>query len=154
MAYNNMMIESRSPFSTEFVYVDVPECKADDLLIRAGVHVRFYGEWVRPNCEYILVRCRVWRWEIHKFERVMEEFARKMLLTGHTDYDEYCDTLFERLQDAIDDYPLTVRTIEHLLAQTHNLTLYLKYVEEHAPELFAEMEEWFDGMAGYAKQRE
>lgn len=153
---NFIELYSRSPFSTQFVYLDVPEYKADQIFLEHGVVPRFYEEWRKDSIPYVCIRCRVSRKDRHKFIAAMAELTKKMLLTGFENYDEVATVFFDQItEELVNMSELTFTNIdvgeyERLQARVENLNLYLKYVEKHHPELMDEMDEWFDGMPGYA----
>lgn len=152
---NYMELYSRSPFSTQFLYFDVPEYKGDQIFVEHGITPRFYEEWVMDGTPFVFIRCRVSRKDKHKFIAAMSELTKKMLLTGFETYDDVSTNFFNRLADELTNMSeltfsdIDVSEYEHLKARVENLNLYLKYVEDHYPELMDEMNEWFDGMAGY-----
>ena len=157
---NYMELYSRSPFTTQFLYFDVPEYKADQIFLEHGVVPRFYEEWQKDGTPFVFIRCRVSRKDKHKFIAAMSELTKKMLLTGFETYDDVSTNFFNRLADELTNMSsLTLSDIdvgeyERLKARVENLNLYLKYVEDHHSELMDEMNEWFDGMPGYEEMSE
>ena len=157
---NYIQLYSRSPFSAQFMYFDLPEYKADAIFIQHGIKPRWYEEIDIAGMPFHLIRCRVWRKDIHQFFAVMDELNTNMLLTGFDHYDEQCNEFFDYLENELGNmHELTMTNIsvseyEHLKTRVENLQLYLKYVEDHAPELMSDMEEWFDGMPGYGEVSE
>lgn len=157
---NYMELYSRSPFSTQFLYFDVPEYKADQIFVEHGITPRFYEEWAMDGTPFIFIRCRVSRKDKHKFIAAMAELTKKMLLTGFETYDDVSTSFFDRLADELTNMSeltfsdIDVGEYERLKARVENLNLYLKYVEDHYPELMDEINEWFDGMPGYEEMSE
>ncbi|MBQ8619083.1 MAG: hypothetical protein IJ418_16425 [Clostridia bacterium] len=45
---------------------------------------------------------------------------------------------------------MNVNEHEHMLAQIYNLTLYLHYIEQNHPEVFAQLNDHFEGLPGYS----
>ena len=157
---NYMELYSRSPFSTQFLYFDVPEYKADQIFVEHGITPRFYEEWAMDGTPFVFIRCRVSRKDKHKFIAAMAELTKKMLLTGFETYDDVSANFFNRLADELTNMSsLTLSDIdvgeyERLKARVENLNLYLKYVEDNAPELMEQMNEYFEGMPGYEEMSE
>lgn len=157
---NYMELYSRSPFSTQFLYFDVPEYKADQIFVEHGITPRFYEEWAMDGTPFVFIRCRVSRKDKHKFIMAMAELTKKMLLTGFETYDDASTDFFNRLTDELTNMSeltfsdIDVGEYERLKARVENLNLYLKYVEDHIPELMEQMNEHFDGMPGYEEMIE
>lgn len=95
---NYISIKSYSPFRREYIYVDVPEYYADQLLIEHRVHIRFGDEFAHPEFGYRLITCFVRRWERKAFETAMNELIDKMTENGKSDYLNFCDKLFSRFK--------------------------------------------------------
>ena len=152
---NYMELYSRSPFTTQFIYFDVPEYKADQIFAEHGITPRFYEEWQKDGTPFVFIRCRVSRKDKHKFVAAMAELTKKMLLTGFDNYDEVATGFFNQITEELTNMSelafsdIDVGEYERLKARVENLNLYLKYVEDHAPELMEQMNEHFEGMPGY-----
>ena len=66
--------------------------------IRHGLPVRFGEEYYRkPDTGYVMVMLKVRKNREKDFLSSMEELKRKMILLGHTDYEEFCDNLWRGL---------------------------------------------------------
>lgn len=157
MSDNFIRVPTRSPFSMEFFYFDLPDYLADDIFVANHLRPRFFEEYELPDCEYHIIRCRVSRREGHVFYFCMNELARKMRLCGHADYDDYCAEFMRKLDEGLeialgDDAPEEQSSTDYelLRSQAENLILYLRRVQERYPDVFAELEEHFDGLPGYA----
>lgn len=148
MAENYIRIESRSPFTQEFMYFDVEPYKADDIFIEYGIRPKFYEHITFEGSPYLLIRCKVSRRDVHLFEQAMAKLKQKMLLTGNEDYGEWCEHIWDMLDEAIDGNPPPFEEYEHLKAQVENLTLYLEDVAQNHPDIMAELDDKFDGMPG------
>ena len=90
----------------------------------------------------------------------MAELTKKMLLTGFDNYDEVATGFFNQITEELTNMSeltfsdIDVGEYERLKARVENLNLYLKYVEDHAPELMEQMNEHFEGMPGYEEMSE
>lgn len=93
-------IKKFSPLFAEFMYFDTDEYLADSIFIKNNLRVHFYkGEFVSPDSKYIIIRCRIFIKNIDVFIKSMEELANKMLLTGHTDYVDFCNGIVGLLEE-------------------------------------------------------
>ena len=84
----------------------------------------------------------------------MAQLKKNMIIMGHDDYEALCTEVDGMINKAVDEVSTpksVVSEYEHLRNRAENLNLYLKYVEEHHPDIVAEMDEWFDGMPGYER---
>lgn len=92
---NYYKLNSASPFTNEFVYVDLPEYLADRLFIKHMVKVKFDKDQMRrPGDPYVVVFCKVRKKDTGKFLAALDELPEKMHLHGHKDYEEYCQKVF------------------------------------------------------------
>ena len=146
MSRNYVEIQSWNPFVRKFAYTDVKEYYADDLFLKYGIAPKFKEEWSLPDTPIIVIFCSVRNSETVGFQRAMADMSNKMAIMGYPDYDQQSADLF----DMIEQGEAPRREYDDSADRIHNLTLYLQYVEEHAPELFEEMNDHFDGMPGYA----
>lgn len=89
-----IQILRRSPFYHYFMYVDVPEYLADDLLTNEDVGVRFLREYEDPGSSYrvIYVRCR--KKDTPRFLSAISRLTNKAMLCGYPDYKEFCQDFF------------------------------------------------------------
>ena len=86
------------PFCNHYMIVDVPEHYADQIFIRHGLPVKFGEEYYKkPDTGYVMVMLKVRKNREKDFLSSMEELKRKMILLGHTDYEEFCDNLWRGL---------------------------------------------------------
>jgi len=84
-----------------YAYVDLNvdrDYVADSLLYKHKIPVKFSDEMARDNDKYRMIFCRIPKRYCAAFEEAMEELKTKMNLLGHTDYEEYCDTLMKKLE--------------------------------------------------------
>lgn len=151
---NYIEIYSRSPFTAQFAYFDIPEYYGDELFAKHGISPRFFQEGSMSGSPYIIVFCRVKRRDRHKFVAAMNELEKKMIIRGFDNYDKYCEEMFAKIELGVlelTDVDIDVGEYEQLKERVENLNKYLAYIEEHNPELMEEVDEWFDGMPGYEK---
>ena len=86
-------------FCHQYMIVDVPEHYADQIFIRHELPVKFGEEYYRkPDAGYVMVMVKVRKNRERDFISSMEELRRKMILLGHTDYDEFCDSLWKSIR--------------------------------------------------------
>lgn len=131
MSKNYFEVSTRSPFRAEFWYFDTQDYKADDIFAEMGVVPKFYQHMGREGSNYLIIRCRVLRRDVHRFEKAMERLRQKMLLTGNPDYDEFCDEIMGLFE--IDE--LTFYT------KLEILTAYARDLETNHPGIFSELKE-------------
>ena len=82
-----------------FMYVDTEEYLADVLFVLDEIPVRFKkGHFKHPEYKYVLVFCSVSKKYEERFKNVMDKLANKMLLSGRTDYNDFCDKLWESME--------------------------------------------------------
>lgn len=99
MADNYIRIESHSPFTQEFIYIDVEPYKADDAFNELGVRPKFYEEFDVVDQPYVIIRCKVPRRDVHLFVKAMDKLKQKMLLTGYPDYEDFCEGLWNSIEE-------------------------------------------------------
>lgn len=88
-----------SLFNSHFAFFDTGDYLADNLFIKHQVRVYFGDEYVHPDGVYRAILCHVRRWDEEKFRTAIEELANKMLLCGHPDYLEFCNTMWGKMLD-------------------------------------------------------
>ena len=103
MSNNYIEVQSRSPFSTRFFYIDVEDYKADDIFLEFGIFPRFYEHIYFSNSQYVAILCRIPRKQRHMFEKAMAKLHQKMVLTGNEDYDKFCDEIMAQLLNEEED---------------------------------------------------
>ena len=85
-----------------YLYIDTRDYIADSVFYKNEIPVHFGGEYVKDNEPYIWITCRIRKKYQKKFEKSFEELKNKMLLLGHTDYEEWCDKFMSQLEEAKD----------------------------------------------------
>ncbi len=79
-----------------YAYVDLnvnENYVADSLFLKRSIPVKFKNEMVREGDKYRVIFCTINKKHQKAFEEALEELKTKMLLLGHTDYEEYCEKL-------------------------------------------------------------
>ena len=86
-----------------FVYIDTPDHKADNLIDKRGIRVRYLDDAFKDGEPYYVCACRVPKKRLVDFLDAMYELQNVMLICGYHDYEEYCNTvremMFERLTE-------------------------------------------------------
>lgn len=88
---NYVGIKNMFPWRNCYMYLDLPEYLADKIFIDKKIRVNFKREYEKPGEKYIVTMCTVARGNNDKFLEAMDELKRKMLLTGHGDYEKACE---------------------------------------------------------------
>ena len=70
------------------VYADTEDYLGILPLKRHGVRLKFRKELARDGNKYHLIMLRILKKDVEKFAQAMEELKNKMLICGHTDYEE------------------------------------------------------------------
>ena len=74
-----------------YMFVDIPEHKADHLFIDHKVSVWFDGDFSKPGEHYRIVVCHIRKRDENMFLEALSELPRIMMLLGYRDYEEYCE---------------------------------------------------------------
>lgn len=97
---NNVRVKHAVPWVREYAFLDTPDYAADKLLITREVPVRFRRrEFGSASCPYVMVFCRFSEKYEEAFLTCMADLERKLLMSGHHDYPEWCERLFGRFAD-------------------------------------------------------
>lgn len=86
-----------------YMYVDLNVNSgyvADSLFFKRKIPVKFKDEMVRDGDKYRMIFCQIPKRFRRAFEESMEELKTKMCLLGHTDYEDYCESLRKELEEA------------------------------------------------------
>lgn len=97
MAVNFRKLESKSLFKEEYAYIDVPEYLADQLFINEKIKVDFKATYSKEGFPYVIVYCKIYKKDRNKFIHAMERLTPKMILFDHSDYNEYCIELWDKV---------------------------------------------------------
>ena len=91
-------LDGLSILSVQYMYIDYKDYLADSLLAQNHVSVRFENEFSRDDSSYRIILCKVRKKDTAGFEKSMELLCNKMLLFGHNDYMEFCNSIMETLE--------------------------------------------------------
>lgn len=92
-------IDLTSKFSTKFsfAYVDVPEYLGDAEFVKRKVHVTYGDEMAKEDTPYVIIFASVSKKDRTAAIEALSAMDNKMLLMGHTDYPEFCKSLWEKV---------------------------------------------------------
>lgn len=90
---NYVKIEKKSLLFNYYAYIDTEEYLADSIFIQEKLRVFFEKTGRKQDCQYVVVLCKVWKWDAEKFVYAMGRFYNKLLLLGHGE----CIIFFEGL---------------------------------------------------------
>ena len=77
------------PFRKLYAYMDTADIyRADELLRKYRVKVRFKREWQSPEGRYRMIFCSIPKRQASLFEEAMEELPKRMMILGYDDYEE------------------------------------------------------------------
>ena len=96
---NYIELDCKAPWRMGFVHVDTSAHLADRIFINHEIRVKFDRDFVRDSCPYIYVFCRIRKRDRAVFLEAMADLERKVLLTGHMDYRDFCHNEFFRIFD-------------------------------------------------------
>ena len=89
---NFQRLDGLSILSVQYMYIDYKDYLADSLLAQNHVSVRFGNEFSRDDSPYRIILCKV------RKKDTAELLCNKMLLFGHNDYMEFCNSIMETLE--------------------------------------------------------
>lgn len=90
---NYVKIQKKSLLYSYYAYIDTNEFFADAIFIHEHVKVQFGKVGRRENSQYVVVLCKVWKWEEEKFVSAMEKLRDRMLLLGYSEGLHFFDEL-------------------------------------------------------------
>ena len=96
---NYWKMDDLSILTVPYAYVDHSSYLADSLFSKGSVALKYKGEMLRKDSPYRIVFCRVWKKDTQKFEKAMGNLENKMLLMGHRDYPEFCETIEKLIEE-------------------------------------------------------
>ncbi len=109
MGQKNYITLTRFPFRfRHYAYFDAPDNLADSLFYRHKVRVYFGDEYGKDGTEYKIIFCKIKKKDEDKFLAALGELSNKMILFGHSDYDEFCQetmAMFEKEHEQEDKKP-------------------------------------------------
>lgn len=85
----------------QFAYVDTGDYLAEPLFERSRLKIRILGEMKKQGTKYRMILCRIRSSQVSDFLDCMKILERKMLLSGHTDYSDFCADLKHALDAAM-----------------------------------------------------
>lgn len=77
-------------FRQQYMYFDLPDYYADNLLRQNNIKVKFISEMEKDGSPYRVIFCSVPKKECSSFEMAMDALEKKMIVCGHADYPQYC----------------------------------------------------------------
>jgi len=92
-------LDDRRPFRRFFAYIDAAENLADQLFIKHEVAVDFGPEFGKAGSDYFVIICSIRKKDRQRFLEALKELPNKMLLFGHTDYEEHCASIKKMLDE-------------------------------------------------------
>lgn len=87
---NYIRLRSLVPFFCRYAFLDAGEYLSERIFQEKRLWVRTGVEFIHESNGYRIVFCRILRWQNRRFLQAMEELNRRMLLTGHQDYQRVC----------------------------------------------------------------
>ena len=101
MAIGYIELDDWIPFRKMFAYMDASDhYRADELLRKYKLKVKFKNEWCSPNNRYRMIFCTVPKKQAELFKEAMAEMPGRMLLLGYEDYSEYWTEMLTSLGDS------------------------------------------------------
>ena len=89
MAVGYIALDDWTPFRKLYAYMDTADIyRADELLRKYRVKVRFKREWQSPEGRYRMIFCSIPKRQDSLFEESMEELPKRMMILGYDDYEE------------------------------------------------------------------
>ena len=100
MALGYIELDGWRPFRKMFAYMDAADrYRADELLRKYKLQVKFKNEWTSPEGRYRMIFCSVPKKQAAKFKEAMAQMPDRMLLLGYDDYAEYWKEMLLSLGD-------------------------------------------------------
>lgn len=99
MDYKNYIeIRKISLLYYQYCFVDTGEYLADGIFYQNRITVRYGAEFVREGTRYRFIFCKIRKKDRSIFFKSMEELKKKMLLTGHGDYEYFCERIITTMK--------------------------------------------------------
>ena len=100
MAIGYIELDDRIPFRKMFVYMDASDhYRADELIRKHKLKVKFKNEWCAPNNRYRMIFCTVPRKQAALFKEAKAEMPGRRLLLGYEDNSAYWTEMLTSLGD-------------------------------------------------------
>lgn len=90
---NYIRIKKNSLLFNYYAYIDTEDFFADDIFDQEKLRVFLGKVGTKKGSQYLLVLCKVWKWDDEKFGYAMEKFYKKMLLLGHGECVKFFDEI-------------------------------------------------------------
>ena len=90
---NYVKIDKKSLLFNYYAYIDTGEYLADSIFVQEKLKVFFGKTGRKKDCQYVVVLCKILKWDAEKFAHAMEMFYNRLLLLGYGE----CLNLFEKL---------------------------------------------------------
>lgn len=96
---NNYICLTSSKLSKykQYMYVDCKNYLADDLFIKNKIIVKFEGDFIKDDSDYIFVYCKIKKEDQNKFIKTLGELKNKMLIMGYSDYESFCEKQINKI---------------------------------------------------------
>lgn len=92
-------LKRRSLLFNYYAYFDDTNYRADQLFIDHKVRVFFGDEFRHAFSNYCIIFCKVFKKDSEEFEKALSELPKKMLLCGHNDFVEYCESAVNAMRE-------------------------------------------------------
>lgn len=77
-----------------FAFIDAKEMLISQLCEDRGIHLKLIDEYDHDNYpNYSIYICKVKKSEINVLKDIFDQLEKKMLITGHTDYIDTCNSI-------------------------------------------------------------
>ena len=87
-----------------FYYVDTPDYKADNLIEKRGIRVKYLHDHRRDGDPFCICSCRIPKKQLEDFLAAMHELQNLMLICWYSDYEEFCNEVHNMfMEDEADD---------------------------------------------------
>lgn len=90
---NYVKIEKKSLLFNYYAYIDTEDFFADSIFIQEKLRVFFGKTGRKQGSQYVVVMCKVWKWDTEKFIHAMGTIYNKLLLLGHGECVEFFQEL-------------------------------------------------------------
>jgi len=96
MGYSNYIpLKNFSLKYKYFCYFDTRDYVADNLFAKN----KYEKEACRPDSDFIIVFCKVKKYEVGSFMNSLFELNNKMLLLGHNEYQDFYKNIYETIME-------------------------------------------------------
>lgn len=86
-------IQSRSPFSYTFTYLDAIDFCSNDIFKNNGIRIKTKEILISNTEDFVVIMCKVKKKDLLIFLKCMEELERKIMITNHPHYLETCEKM-------------------------------------------------------------